>query len=331
MRVLVTGASGFLGGHMIEGLLGRGHDVVGLARKTSDVSRLEGLGIELRVGDVTSPASLDEATRGIDAVVHLAAYYTFIGKKDLYTKINVEGTRNLLESMVRNGVQRFIHCSSTEAIGPIYGKPANEDSPPNPTYDYGRSKVASEKVVRDFSSRGIDYTIIRPSGIYGPRNVNDVSFWTITSFAKNDVGTRFIIGSGNNLVQFCHVDDVVRGFALALEKPGKSAGKTYIVSDSRAYSYKEVYSILSKVTGRKMPTMRVPAALAKAFMLPVVALNKILGRENFLYNLSTVDSVTNDRSYSIDRIRSDLGYEPMHDLASGLEETYRWYRENGHI
>jgi len=330
VRVLITGASGFLGGHMAERLLERGHDVVGLARRTSNVSFLEGLGVEIRFGDVTSPDSLDMATRGMDAVVHLAAYYTFSGRRELYTKINVEGTRSLLDAMIKNSVKRFVHCSSTEAIGPTNGVAGDEDTPLNPTYDYGRSKVASEKIVRDYGPKGIDYTILRPSGIYGPRNVNDVSYWTITSFANNDFGTRFLIGSGNNLVQFCHVDDVVQGFSLALENEG-SIGKTYIVSDERAYPYKEVYSILSGVTGRKVPRMRVPGALAKAFMLPIVAFNGLTGRQNFLYDLSTVDSVTSDRSYSIERIRRDLGYEPRHDLASGLEETYEWYRENGYI
>ncbi|MEM2687194.1 MAG: NAD-dependent epimerase/dehydratase family protein, partial [Thermoproteota archaeon] len=218
MKILVTGASGFLGGHLVEEMVSKGYSVIGMVRKSSDTSLLRSLGVELRIGDLTDPESLNRATGNIDIVVHLAAYYTFFGKKEMYRRVNVEGTRLLLEAALRNGVKRFVYCSSTEAIGPVKNTPAEEDSPPNPSYEYGRSKLEAEKIVRSYGEKGFEYTILRPSGIYGPRNVDDISYWFITAFARNALPTRIIVGDGRNLIQFAHVKDVVQGFLLALEK-----------------------------------------------------------------------------------------------------------------
>ncbi|RLG46657.1 MAG: hypothetical protein DRO06_04075 [Thermoproteota archaeon] len=327
MRVLVTGASGFVGGHLVEELLSRGYDVVGMVRPTSDVGLLRELGVELRVADLTDPPSLARAVEGVDAVVHLAAYYTFHGRRELYRLVNVEGTRALLEACVRRGVRRFVYCSTTEAVGPVSVVPADEDHPPNPQYDYGRSKLEAEGVVRSYGGR-VDYTILRPSGIYGPRCVDDVSYWFIRAWVRNSPTTWFIVGSERNYVQFAHVRDVVQGFALALERE-ESVGRTYFISEDRWYTYLEVYEIMAGLTGREVPTRRVPPALAKAMMWPVHLANLARGRYDFMWDPRTVDAVTADRAYSVERAKRELGYRPRYDLRTGLRETIEWYREEG--
>jgi nucleoside-diphosphate-sugar epimerase len=331
MRILVTGASGFLGGHLIEEMVSKGYDVIGMVRKSSDTGFLRSLGVELRVGDLTAPESLSQATEGIDVVIHLAAYYTFFGKEDLYRKVNVEGTRLLLEAALNNGVRRFIYCSSTEAIGPVKNPPADEDSPPNPSYEYGRSKLEAEKVVRSYGEGGIEYSILRPSGIYGPRNVNDISYWFITAFAKNALPTRIIVGDGKNLIQFAYVEDVVQGFLLVLEKPEVSKNQTYFISEDRAYTYLEVYKILAELCNREPPRIHVPPLLAKTFVIPVELFNRIRGKVDFTWRTSTVNDMTSDRAYSISKAMKDLGFRPKYDLKTGLRETIEWYRENGYI
>lgn len=331
MRVAVTGASGFLGGHICESLLEHGHEPVGLIRRSSDVSLLRGLGIETRHADLTDGASLEKGVAGVDAVIHLAAYYTFFGSWERYMRVNVEGTELLLKAMVDAGIDRLIHCSTTEVIGPVSDPPADEESELRPSYDYGRSKRMAEDVVRSYGSKGIRYTIMRPSGIYGPRNVDDIAYWTITSYANNALGTRFHVGSARNLIQFVHVKDVAQAFMLALERPDMAMGKTYNVSDSRAYSYGEVYDMLSELTGRPAPSLHVPRVVARTLVTPVEAAMRLLGKDSFLYRRSTIDSVTTDRAYSIGRISRDLGYEPSFDLRQGLEDTVAWYREHGHI
>jgi len=302
-----------------------------MVRKSSDTGFLRSLGVELRVGDLTAPESLSQATEGIDVVIHLAAYYTFFGKEDLYRKVNVEGTRLLLEAALNNGVRRFIYCSSTEAIGPVKNPPADEDSPPNPSYEYGRSKLEAEKVVRSYGGGGIEYSILRPSGIYGPRNVNDISYWFITAFAKNALPTRIIVGDGKNLIQFAYVEDVVQGFLLVLEKPEVSKNQTYFISEDRAYTYLEVYKILAELCNREPPRIHVPPLLAKTFVIPVELFNRIRGKVDFTWRTSTVNDMTSDRAYSISKAMKDLGFRPKYDLKTGLRETIEWYRENGYI
>lgn len=331
MKILVTGASGFLGGHLIEEMSSRNYDFIGMVRKDSDTNFLKSLGVELRVGDLTAPESLIQATKNIDIVIHLAAYYTFFGKKELYKKVNVEGTRYLLEASLKNGVKRFIYCSSTEAIGTVEKPPAKEDSPPNPSYEYGKSKLEAEKIVREYGEKGMEYTILRPSGIYGPRNVEDISYWFIIAFAKNALPTRIIVGSGKNLIQFAHVKDVVQGFLLTLEKPEISKNQTYFISEDRAYTYLEVYKILSELFNRGPPKIHVPPILAKTIVAPVDFFNRLRGRVDFTWRISTVNDLTSNRAYSINKAMEELGFKPKYDLKTGLKETIEWYRKNGHI
>lgn len=329
--VLLTGATGFLGSYVAREAIARGIKPIAMARESSDVSVIDGLHLPIVKADLTYPASLLEATAGIETVIHLAAYYTFHGKVELYDKITVEGTRHLLEACVKNGVKRVIYCSSTEAIGPVANPPGDEDSPPNPQYEYGRSKLKAEEIVKEYGRKGLDYTILRPSGLYGPGNVDDVSFWFITSFAKNSLATRFIVGSGKSLVQFTHVKDAAKAFMLALERPEKASGQTYIIADTRGHSYAEIYGMLAGICGRTAPSLHVPPLLAKAMIAPVEALNRIRGKESFMWHVSTVDSVTNDRCYSSAKAERDLGYTAQYDLEVGLKETVEWYRANGYI
>lgn len=325
MRVLVTGATGFLGGHLIEEMANGPHVPVCAHRRGSDTRKIDELGLEKAVLDLTDRASMLSALKGVDAVVHLAAYYTFTGRKEQYEKVNVKGTGDLLDACRELGVKRFIYCSSTEAMGPIDFPPGDEDSPLHPQYEYGRSKAKAEELVR---SSGLDWTILRPSGIYGPSNVDDVAYYFITSF--KGFASKFIIGSGKNYIQFVHVKDVVQGFVKTLDRPA-SIGHTYIITQARPYTYEEVYRVLANIFQQKEPRWRVPRGLAKLMMLPIEGFNLLIGRENFLYRRETVNSVTSDRAFKIDRARRDLGYEPEYDLPEGMAETVAWYRENGHL
>jgi len=330
VRVLVTGASGFLGGHLVEELVRRGYSVRALVRKTSRTDLLRELGVELVVGDITQPETLGPAVKGVDAVVHLAAYYTFFGKKELYELVNVRGTEWVARASLKAGVRRFIYCSSTEAIGPVKNPPADESTPPNPQFEYGRSKLRAENVVKGLEREGLQYTIIRPSGIYGPRNVDDVAYWFITSYANGGLASLVKVGSGNNLVQFAHVKDVVQGFVLALEKEA-AVGNTYIISEDRWYTYNEVYSILHELTGRGPPRLSLPPWAAKALLLPLELYDTLTGEGNIMHRRALVDSVTADRAYSVEKAKRELGYSPRYTLKTGLQETIQWYRENGYV
>jgi dihydroflavonol-4-reductase len=327
LKVLVTGASGFLGGHLIEFLTAKGLEVVAMVRKTSDTSLIDRLGWEKRVADMTDPPSLCTAAKGVDAVIHLAGYYTFHGKKELYDLVTVQGTKSILDACLQEGVKRFVYCSSTEAIGPVEDVPALEDHPPNPQYEYGRSKLKAERIVREYDGK-LETTIVRPSGIYGPRNIDDISYYFITSCARNSLATRMLVDHGSAVVQFVHAEDAAQGFYLALTK-ANSIGKTYFISEDRWYTYREVYEIISRITGRKPPTLSLPKLAAKALIYPAFIAKSAFGEWSFLWDPKTVDAVTSNRAYSIEKAKRELGYCPKHSLEAGLKETIRWYRDNG--
>jgi nucleoside-diphosphate-sugar epimerase len=301
-----------------------------MARQGSDTRFLERLGIEIRRADLDDIASLQSAVKGTDAVVHLAAYYTFSGKKEMYQRVNVQGTRNLLTAMVKADVPRIVYCSSTEAMGPTPDGIADESAECHPYYEYGRSKLKAENLVREASAEGIEHVILRPSGIYGPRNVDDVSYWFIITFAKS-IASSFIIGDGKKVLQFVNISDVVQGFALALERFEMAKGKTYIITDSRAYSYEEIYGIMAIIFGKEPPRLHIPVALAKMMVAPVQLVNWMRRKPNFIWRVSSMDTFKVDRNYSIERARRELGYEPLHTLPEGLAETVTWYRKNGQL
>ncbi|MEM2136918.1 MAG: NAD(P)-dependent oxidoreductase [Candidatus Methanomethylicia archaeon] len=331
MKVLVTGASGFLGGYVIKRLMERGYNVRGTIRTPGKERKLADMNIETVHMDLLKPENFSTILKGMDAIIHLAAYYTFTGRKELYKRINVEGTRLLAEAALKSGIKRFIYCSSTEAIGPVEKPPGNEETTPNPQFEYGRSKLEAEKAIMKLGNLGLEYTIIRPSGLYGPGNINDVSYWFITSVAKGGILSKLMIGDGNALVQFAHVDDVARGFTLALEKGQIAFKETYILSEERAYTYKEVYNILSEILDMEPPKYSIPPSIAKILLTFTEAYDKLRGGNNFLLRRMLVDAVTKHRAYSIEKARRELGYTPKYNLREGLRETIEWYMDQGII
>ena len=330
MRCFVTGGTGFIGGHLVESLVRDGHEVVALARRTSDTSLLNRLGVDIVIGDLLDYESLLKAARGADVAYHLAAYYTFHGKKELYWKVNVEGTRNVAKACLESGVGRLVYCSTTEAVGPTPPHPVDESYPPNPTYEYGRSKLAAEGVVREFMEKGLEAVVVRPSGVYGPRNIDDVAYWFIMLIASKSLLSRVIPGSGETLIQFVHVKDAVQGLRLAGERK-EAAGQTYFITEEKPHTYNEVYQMLSDILGIKVKRYHVPGWLAKLAMAPVELACKVAGVENFMYHVSTIQAMLENRAYSIEKAKRELGYRPKYNLRTGMEDTIRWYRENGYI
>ncbi|MBU6998450.1 MAG: NAD-dependent epimerase/dehydratase family protein [Theionarchaea archaeon] len=324
MKTLVTGGTGFIGGHLVEALPG---DVVCLVRKSSTITHLEDLGVEVVYGDLTDSDSLKRAARDVDCVYHLGAYYTFHGAWDQYYKVNVQGTHLLLDAC--ENVDQFVYCSSAEAVGPVKNPPADESYPANPAYDYGRSKLMAESLITEKISQGFPATILRPVGVYGPRCVDDVSYYFMVHVAKNSIFTRFVAGSGESLVDFVYIKDVVQGFLKA--RTQRAIGGTYFISSERALTYTEVYETLGRLLGRNPPTLHVPVALAKAVIAPLELLYGLLGKEDFMAHVSTVEATQNDRAYSWKKAYSDFGYKPEYSFEKGAEITLEWYRENGYI
>lgn len=326
MRILLTGGTGFIGSHLVEALTACG-DVICLVRKTSDTECLKKLGVELVYGDLTDPQSLEKAARNADVVYHLGAYYTFHGVWDTYYRTNVLGTQHLLEAC--ENIEQFIYCSTTEAVGPVKVAPASETYPCKPVYDYGKSKLMAEQLIQEKIEKGFPATILRPVGVYGPRCVNDVSYYFMIHLARNSFLTRFVSGSGENLVDFVFVKDVVQGFVKASTK--KAVGKTYFISSQSPLTYNEAYKIVCTLLGRDPPHIHVPPFLAKAAVAPLELVYKVAGKEDFMVHVSTVDATQSDRAYSWEKAHKDFGYNPEYTFEEGAKITLKWYKDNNYI
>jgi nucleoside-diphosphate-sugar epimerase len=334
MKILITGATGFIGSHLLENLVAKNLDIMCMVRKTSDTSRLNDLGVEARIGDLGDPSSLKSVPKNVDLVYHLAAYYTFLGKKNLYKKFNEKGTQYLLNSCESAGVSRFIYCSSTEAIGavPIASSDniddyAKEDSPYNPQLEYGKSKMRTEKLVMEHKGE-LDWTILRPSGVYGPRCLDDISYWWVEAIAKHKLSMWFRIRNSGT-VHFTHVSDIIQGFDLAMNEKAKN--EIFFISSDECQHVDTAIEEISKILNKNKPRFAFPKILAKGAIAPIQLFNRIRGKPNFFLQLAAVDSITQGRNYSNQKAKDYLGYMPKFDIKTGMEDTIQWYKDNGFL
>jgi len=323
MKVLVTGANGFVGSHLVEGLLERDHRVRGLVRRTSNLRWLEGLDLELVYGEATDPATLPGAVRDIEVVYH-AAGVTRARRPEIYHQVNCQGTVNLLE-VCREHVPRlkkFVLISSQAAAGPgENGRPSREDDPCRPVSEYGRSKLMAEQAAAGFVDR-LPVTTVRPPAVYGPR---DTDFLTYFRILKKHL--RPLLGFRERPVSVCHVRDVVSGTILAGESE-RSAGRTYFLSGGET-TWDELTRIMAEALGVRALKIRVPtftlhvlAALNEAFA-PLRRETPVLDRRKA--REMTAACWTCDWS----RAAEELGYRPSVALEEGVRETVGWYRRQG--
>ena len=327
MKILVTGATGFVGRKLIPHILDEGHEVVALVRSTSNI---EGLSkdVEIREADLLDISSLEPIVQDVDVVIHLAAYFDFYPSSvDLLYKVNVEGTKNLMSACVGTKVERFIYCSTTEVIGAVRFPPGNEDTELNPSFDYSKSKVLAEQIVHEISKdTKLDYIILRPTGIMGEGDLY-TAFEAIE--AVNDGTIPVIPGDGEKGLMYTHIDDVVDGFIKAITS--KSAlNTTIILCPDQGITYNELFAYIAECCGVKPPKRKVPTSIAKlgiGLLSPI----KNRGKTTFLWHMKTVQSMDEDRLYDNSRAKRILGWEPKVSMKEGLKHAIDWYFENGFL
>ncbi|HEX6162418.1 MAG TPA: NAD-dependent epimerase/dehydratase family protein [Vicinamibacterales bacterium] len=328
MNVLVTGATGFTGGHLAQHLIDRGDTVRALvrpkSRKRFDTSALASKGVTAIDGDLTDAASLARAVSSIDVVYHIAATYREAGQPDsAYRAINVEGTKNLLEAAKAAGVTRVVHCSTGGVHGHIANPPANEDAPFNPGDVYQETKLAAEKLAREFGdATGLDVVVARPIGIYGP---GDTRF--LKMFRGIARGRFPMIGSGQAFYHLTYVEDLVEGFRLCGTVPG-ARGRTYILAGPRYTTLEQLVHLVAKELNVAPPRVHLPVwpfwtagLLCEMVCVPLRIEPPIYRRR--------VDFYTKSRAFDTTRARTELGYSPAVDLEQGIKLTADWYRNEG--
>lgn len=329
MKVLVTGAAGFLGGHLVDMLVERGDEVRAMVRPVEDASRLRKLsGVEVVHGDLTDAESLKRAVEGMQAVYNVAAKTGPWGLEREYNAINVWGVADLITAAMEVGVQRIVHTSSITVYGHHLRGLVTEEHPyyaeDNP---YSRTKIAGEKLIADMvKGRGAPIVIVRPGWIYGPRDT--ASFGRFVALV--DSGKGFIIGSGKNILPIVYVRDVAQGMILAANADESVVGRAYTLADDRRVTQAEYLNMMADFLGVPHLSRHYPyAALYSAGRIGEL-LWRAMGRRNAAPPPVTTYGVTllgGDQEFSIDRARRELGYEPQYDYIRGLSEGVKWYQE----
>lgn len=323
MKVALTGASGYTGGHVLKQLLARGDSVKALVREGSVTPALSTSGAEIVKGVLGNAEDARRLVQGCDAVMHIAAVYRTAGHPDsYYREVNVLGTRLLLEAAQAGGIRRFVHTSTVGVHGDVKNPPADEGAPIAPSDIYQETKAEADVLARDFGrTHGLEVAIVRPGAIYGPGETR-----LLKVFKAIARGRYAVVGSGKAHYHLVYIDDLVTGFLLALDLP-EAAGETFIIAGPKSVSQDELGREVAKATGGSVWPFHIPAWPIQRLGDVVEAICVPLGVEPPIHR-RRVDFWVKNRSFSIEKARRLLGYAPAVDVAEGIARTARWYREN---
>ncbi len=319
MKALITGASGFIGGHLAEELCRREYDVFCLVRKTSSVFHLRRLPARLVSGELKDAASLRAAVRGMDYVFHLAAVITSLDRQE-YEAVNVQGTQNLVQAVLAEacGLKRFVFVSSISAAGPSPPDRAlSEVDDPKPVSEYGRSKLAAEHIVLDAAGT-VPVTIIRPPNVLGPRQRE---FQESVGLIRRRIFP--VVGNGRPQTSLADVGDVVRALRLAAENP-RATGETYFITDGNAYAWQEVVATTIRELGLRPPFLRVPFAVQYAASWIEEATARRQGRRPRLTREQVLAVRNMYWIYDGTKIRQHLSFQPAWDMQSSIRRSVDW-------
>jgi len=323
VRALVTGATGFVGGHLVERLLGEGMSVTCLVRETSDTSVLAGLGVELRTAALDDADSLREAVGGFDYVFHSAGL-TRARKRAPYFAVNAGGTARLADAVLAAGEppRRFVYVSSLAAAGPApSAAPLTEEDEPRPRDHYGASKLAGERETLARADR-MPVTIVRPPAVYGPRDTNFLPLFRTAL----KLGRVPVVGRPTKQVAFVYVTDLAEGILRAAQRE-EAAGRTYFIG-SGVHTMTEVAEAVCGAL--EMPTKRLRLPTLAARIAGEVGQLKwaLTGKPQIVSRRKVRDMLQPYWTCSWARAREELGYQQAVTLKEGMKRTARWYFDN---
>ena len=329
MKLLVTGGTGFIGSHLAEEGRRRGAEVVvlGLADRPEERANVELLvrqGVKVVLGSITDAALCAQAVRGCSHIFHLAVAMREGGKRDeFFERVNLEGTRRLLEVAAAARVQRFVYCST---IG-IYGHRApgvtREQSPLAPGNIYERTKASAERVVREVAAdRGVPFVILRPADVYGPRDQR------LLKLFRGVARGRFpLFGAGGGRRHMVYVSDVMSAFFQACER-AEAVGDAMIVAGPEVCTLRELIGLLQRTTGSRRFGFRLPLGPMLATAAVVEDSCRVLRLDPPIYR-RRMDFFSSDSAFDTTRARRVLDWAPQVSLAEGIRRTYEDYRGSG--
>ena len=320
MRAFITGASGFVGGHLAARLVHDGWQVGALvhSRELKTVA-----GVEQVKGDIRDTARLQAAMSGADVLFHLASALGASRLKEReFWAVNAEGTRAAIGAARAAGVKRIVHFSSAGVLGHVAdGKPASEDHPLDPRDAYDRTKLEGERIALEFAAGGTDVVVIRPGWVYGPGDRRTLKLFR--AVARRRVP---IIGRGRTLQTPVYIDDLIEGTLLCAAKGRR--GQIYNLAGPEVLTVKEIVTAIAKAAGTRAPRLALPALPTKAAAWTLGKIFGIAGKEAPL-NPSRLAFFIHPKPLDIRKAVAELGYAPAWDFRHGAATAAAWYRAHG--
>lgn len=327
LKILVTGATGFVGSNLVRQLVAQGATVRVLHRRSSRLQVLSDLPIECVIGDITDRDSVIHAVEGVDVIYHVAGAVSFWRRdRARLVEVNVQGTRHIVQAAVRHRVRRLVYTSSIATIG--YrddGHPADETTPYNWArygIPYMETKRAAEREVLAGVEQGLDAVIVNPAVIFGPRDVNFHSGRMIQFIHQGKLP-----GYPPARMTVCDIDDVVQGHLRAMER-GRT-GHRYILG-GETLSFREIFRTIAQVVGVRFPDREIPTSVYCLVALGHELGGWLSGRRPVM----TRDMITAMRrqscGYSSEKACVELGYR-ITPFRETIEKAYQWYKENGYL
>jgi len=329
---LITGATGLLGSHICEQLAGRGESVRALVRKTSDTRFLESLGVELAVGDITDPASLPAAMKGVETVYHAAARVGDWGPWREFVAISIDGTANMLAAAREAGVKRFLHVSSISAYGHPDGEGMvlDESAPLGVKLHkwsyYSRAKVEAEKLVWAVGEADdLPVTVCRPSWMYGPRDRASMPR-IIRAIAA---GKGKLIGKGSNRLNLTYAGNEAEGCILAATCP-EAVGEAYNLSSDGELTQREYFNKVAAAIGAEPVKKKVPYKVAYHAAFWMEFFGHLFGRKSPpLVTRYAVWLMGRKCFFSPEKARRQLGWKATVGYDEGIERAVAYCKDRG--
>lgn len=328
-RVLVTGASGFVGSHLLEALIAEGYVVRVLVRKSSRTDWVRGLPVELAYGDVRDKASLAGACVGVQSVFHFAAR-TAARTAAEFHEANAVGTRNLAEALAERGLPGgfFVMCSSLAAGGPAIevqndAEPYRSESDPStPITPYGKSKLAGERMLQEVAdqSRSFRVVVLRPPAVYGPRDSAVLQFFQWVSR-----GILPLPAAENARISLIYVGDLV---TATVQVARKNVHGTYYLCDGAVYTWTQIGELAGEMMDRNVRPVRIPEWAARVVAGGFELAGLLTRRPPIVSRWKVREMRERHWVCSAEKARRDWEFNPQVLLEDGLDETLRWYREN---
>ena len=323
---LVTGAGGFVGGHLVDHLRARGRRVRAMVRKPEQAEALRERADEVVIADLQDPKTLAAAVAGVEGVYHVAGLFRQANTPDAaFHEVNVEGTRAMLDAAIAAGVARFVHCSTNGVHSHVEHPPADETAPFNPGDLYQRTKLEGEKIAMSyFADERIRGVVLRPAMIYGPGDAR-----TLKLFKMIANGRFFYVGRGEALTHWVDVRDLARAFELAMDARDINA-EAFLIAGRAYHPLRENVRDISRLLGVREPRLHLPVGPVMTLAHATEIACKPFGIEPPLFR-RRVSFFLKNRAFDISKAQRMLGYEPRTDYAGEIADIIEAYRRSGDL